>query len=402
MSRRTIVYLVSGVVFVTIVGLMLFLQFGEPVTQPDQPEKEAPIFPFATTSDQFFAQQDPATTTADTAEDDQPKPDLWQVTDDPVAGSRWVKPQQSDIEKIWYVKQRSGHVFAANPQTRNRRQLTDTTVPQVREAIIGPNGKYIIYRYLGDDQTIRTYLGSTQKQNGDIPYAVDGSFLAPDIYEITMNEDGSKLFFLQETQNGSVGTVYNLTTGKSEQIFTSDISQWRASFGQSNTVIIYTPAADDIHGYAYRINITTGERTRLTAGQGLTVLPSHASGAYLQTTQTQDSTYQTQAFTEKQSGPVFSVGTFSDKCSWEAESVFLCAVPQNNRARSITSWYQGTVNVTDQLSIFNTESNNQDELLTDEQIDRVNADVDSIDVNQPFTHLIFNNRVSGTLWGLAL
>jgi len=381
-------------------GLLLFLEFGEQATEPEYPPaQDEPIFPFATTTD-FFAESDEtdvSTTTQTNTQED--RPELWKVTDDPVAGSRWISQNNTNQDTVQFVKQENGHVYSANPNTREVKQLTDVTVPQVKEALIGSSGRRIILRYL-DENTIQTYNAKLEKteEGSDVPYTLDGSFLAPDIYEITISPDDNRVFYLQETGNRSVGVLHNLKTDKRRQILTSDVSRWRANFNQDDAVTVFTPPADDVTGYGYRIDTETGRQEKITDATGLTVKENPNGTSFLQTSQA-DRRFET---TPINTSEKFSVNTFSEKCFWESTNIVFCGVPENQTPRSVTSWYQGRTNFVDDLHLFNTETGSQDQLLSNDQINRASADMVELDINQSFTELIFTDRTSGDLWGFEL
>jgi hypothetical protein len=401
MSRSKKVTIIVMIIALVIGGLLLFLEFGEQTTEPEgPPAQDEPVFPFATTTEFFADEDDDGISTTTLTDDDEDLPALWKVSDDPVAGSRWINQSVSNQDTIRFVKQENGHLYAANPNTRNLTQLTDVTVPQVKEALIAPSGRTIVLRYLDDTNTIQTYNANLKEAESttSVPYTLEGSFLAPDIYEITMSPDGSQLFYLQETNDRSVGVLHNIETDERSQIFISEVSRWRAQFSQSGSVTIFTPPADGVTGYAYRINTETGRQKKITDATGLTVKENPDGSAYLRTSQT-DKRF---AITPINTSEEFSVNTFSEKCFWESTNIVFCGVPEDQTPRSITSWYQGQTNFVDDLYLFNTETGSRDQLLSDDQINRSSADMVELDINESFTELIFTDRTSGDLWGFEL
>jgi hypothetical protein len=137
---------------------------------------------FATTSEFFVSDDDDGIDIDDQPAEPTQQPDLWKISDGPVAGSQWVSTDNTDQDRLWFVKKANGFLFSANPQTRNVTQLTDTRIPRVREVIIGPAGQTAIYRYLDDEEVIQTYKATMSKSNdGEYPYEVSGSFLPTDI-----------------------------------------------------------------------------------------------------------------------------------------------------------------------------------------------------------------------------
>jgi hypothetical protein len=401
MSRRRKVTIIVLIIVLLIFGLFIFLEFGEQATGPSQqPEDEGPIFPFATTSDFFVSDDDDGIDIDDQPTEPKQQPGLWKISDDPVAGSRWVSTGDTDQDRLWFIKKANGFLFSANPQTRDVTQLTDTRIPQVREVIIGPAGQTAIYRYLDDEETIQTYKATFSKlSNGESSYSVSGSFLPTDIYEISMSPDGSRIFYLQETNNRSIGVLYNTATDSQQQVFNSEVSDWRASFNQPNHVTLFTPPADGITGYGYELNLNTGQKTKINEGEAL-VLSANMNGSNHLITTRNNGTYQTKPSTDTRDG--IAVSTFTDKCNWVNNNVFFCGVPNNSTPSSLNAWYQGRLQFTDNLNVFNAEENNQNELFSSDQIEKANADIIDIMVNDNFGHAAFTDKKTGDLWGYKL
>ena len=402
MSRRKKITIIALIIAVILFGLFMFLEFGEPATGPgEQPGDEDPIFPFATTSD-FFAGEDgdDGIETDDEPIEQPEQPDLWKVSDDPVAGSRWVSTEDTDQDRLWFVKKENGFLFSANPETREVTQLTDTRIPQVREVIIGPAGQTAIYRYLDDEEVVQTYKAILSKSNdGEYPYEVSGSFLPTDIYEISMSPDGSRIFYLQKVNNQSVGVLYNVTAESQQQVFNSGVGDWRADFSQPNLVTLFTPPADEITGYAYELNLQTGQKSKISDGEALSLKANMSGNNHLISTQTTDS-FQTKP--SNASSADTTVNTFAGKCSWANDNVFFCAVPDNTNPTSLTAWYQGRQKFIDNLHIFNAETTDRDQLFTADQIEKASADIVDIIVSDSFLYTAFTDKTTNDLWGYEL
>jgi hypothetical protein len=97
-----------------------------------------------------------------------------------------------------------------------------------------------------------------------------------------------------------------------------------------------------------------------------------------------------------------TVNTFVDKCSWANNNIFFCGVPQNTNPTSLTAWYQGRQQFTDDLHIFNTEESNRNQLFTTDQIEKASADIVDIMVSDSFLYAAFTDKTTGDLWGYEL
>jgi hypothetical protein len=93
MSRKKKVTIVIVTIALVVGGLLLFLEFGEKTTDSDQPGNQNPIFPFATSTGEYFSDGDEfggdGSDAGDQA-DDSLRPQLYKISDDPVAGSQFV------------------------------------------------------------------------------------------------------------------------------------------------------------------------------------------------------------------------------------------------------------------------------------------------------------------------
>jgi len=400
MKRGTKITIAVVVALLILGGILLYLELGNEMNQPPEADtQEDPIFPFATSTGEYFSDgnefggDDPAP--GDEAGDD-PRPQLYKISDDPVAGSQFVTVDGSP--RVWFIKAGSGNLYSHNPDTRSTTKQTDTTIPKIREAIIAKSGEQAIYRYITNGE-VRTYQADIDRNQSGL--SLEGSFINREVYAIDYSPDGSQLFYLVSADDGSVGILENVTNGTSKRVFSNSVLDWRLSFDQPNAVTIFTPAADDTRGYAYEISTNSGQREKIAEGSALTVLQNETGRRLIKGTQKDEGL---EIAGQNNAGDVLtdSASAVADKCFWATDTVFFCGVP-TNQFGSITDWYQGQKQFqADDLELFNTENGNRDGLFNESQINKASADIVDIKVDDGFQNAVFIDKKTGDLWGYDL
>lgn len=393
------------ILFLLAAAGLIYLEFGENISENQQePEgTESPIFPFASSSDFFNESDTNMTTTTDQTGQQEDRPNLWKISDDPVAGSRFVNDRNNN-NGVWFIKKSSGNLFIADPQSRSVNQVATSSTQQVRNAYISSDGTVIIYQFLSENGDIQTYKTDVEEvENSDSQLKVtNGSFLPSNIYDADMSIDGDKLFYLRKTVTGkTVGVDYNLETNDRSRILNSEITEWRADYDQPDVITLHSPASDGLTGYAYHLDTESGRKTRLVDGTGLTV-KTNESGNLSLITKDSGNQYTTRVLNLDSKETQLSIPTFSEKCTWQNASIFLCGVPSEKQPQSISSWYQGNISFVDNISVFNTESGDMNRLFTDEQIDKAKSDVVNIKIQKNFQDIIFKDKSTGDLWGYEM
>lgn len=398
-----LIVLIGGVVYLYIAG-------SGASTPGDGPQEDNnPIFPFSSGSDSgeedegFFSSEGSENDEDDPSSVSQ-QPNLWQITDEPVAGSQWVT-QPDDSEEIWYVRKDNGHVYSSSPDDRELNRLTNTTIPQVQEALIDPSGDYVVYRYLDDNQeTIKTYLANLQRSSDEeVSYQLEGEFLSDNIPTVVLSPEGEQLFYLDDVNDGVVGVIRSTVDNNAEIIFESDITKWRGSWNSGSEITLFTKPDVNTEGFAYTLDTDTGDRQKLAEGQGL-IASISPSGNHVLTSSEESGEYRGQVKERNNmQTTIMSPRTIADKCQWARESgVFFCGIPSNLPSDPLKSWYQGKESYTDTLTLFNPERRDQSSLFTEEEREQGPFDIVNISLDESSHYLIFENKRDQTLWGLEL
>jgi len=392
-------------IILIIVGGYLYFRGGEVAQRDGQGERQNPIFSFETGGDGFFGGE--GEEDADNEQDEDastPAPSLWRVSSEPVAGSGWVDRGAAE-EVIWHVRASNGHVYQSSPDARQPTRLTNTTIPQVREALIAPDGSYIIYRYLSDNGQIKTFRADlTPSNDAGVPFSIDGEFLSDDISAISLSPSGEEIFYLQPTRSGVVGVIYDSQTAGSEVVFTSEIRQWRVSWNTPEAITLFTAPAEEATGFSYTLDPATGRLEKLAEGKGLTTFQSPDERFLLKSSYQNGGEYRAQV--SKLTDPrtnLMSPRTLAQKCAWaESTTAFFCGVPKRFPDNPLKDWYQGRFQYDDTLVLFNPQNRDQSALFSAEELEEGPFDITRISVDETFHYLLFTNKSSGHLWGFVL
>lgn len=369
-------------------------------------KQESPIFPFENSNNSDFFSDDTSNKNTGNSSDQLQEEisSLWQISDRPVAGSQWVKTD-NEPEQIWHVRKENGHVYKTDPTDRQSVRLTNNTIPRVQEALISPQGDYIIYRYLDEDTgVIKTYLANLRdSEDNEVPYQIDGDFLPDNITTISLSPDGKEVFYLQLRNNDAFGVIYNLSEGSDRIVFQSRAKEWRSQWATTNDIVLFTKPARNSKGFAYKINSNTGELIKLTEGNGLIVNLS-PNNEYILVSSFEGGQYRGKLkTTDSQQTVLMSPQTMADKCSWSKDQgVLLCAVPNNLPRSPVKDWYQGKISFNDTLTLLNPVSRDNRVLFTYNDLDKGPFDIINTKADSSLSNLMFKDKKTQTLWGYEL
>lgn len=309
--------------------------------------------------------------------------------------------------RIRYVERASGHIYEYNPDTKETKKLTNTTIPKTEESFFVDDGKRVIMRYLGDDnQTIESYLGVLPL--GNVTDKLTGGFLPENILSITRSPDTKEVFYITKTSTGSVGNILNIVDLKERRVFESPFSEWLTYWG-ADGITLHTKASSKYPGYAYLLK-TNGGYTKIagsipgltaseTSTNSLVVLGSNSSSASGLL-----SIYNTKTKTAVQ---VPNLTTFTEKCVWASEGAFLfCAAPRTPELAPnlLDTWYKGATFTADDFYFINTIDGNAEFFADISELMKTKTELDVVQmqISQSGEYLVFIDKKTGTPWVLNL
>jgi hypothetical protein len=312
---------------------------------------------------------------------------------------------------VRYIEKATGHIFEVEMFSPKNERISNTTIPLVYNAVWGNNASSLIARYLDDDDvTVSTYSISlknisttTTAVSSTTENTIAGLAFPGGISDVSVS--GTSVFYLVQSTNASQGFVSNFDGSKKKLIWNSEIKELNSQFVNDKTVALNTKPYQNIPGFLYFVDTTTGGVKRILGNiPGLSTLSDNlgASVLYLE----QGSTVKFLLFDVKsKTKKEISPRTFPEKCvfSKKDSSIVYCAVPKiliDNT--TLTSWYQGKISLSDDIWKYNLKDGTSNILGSLSEEAGGNIDVTTPLLSQSEQYLVFINKIDNSLWSLDL
>lgn len=314
---------------------------------------------------------------------------------------------------VRFVEKGNGNIYDSPVDTLKEKRLTNTTIPRIAEAFFVQNGSEVLLRYLrNDNQTIETYLGILPKETwgvGAAPGTLTGTFLDPNILDVSVSPDTQQVFFLGQLAAGVTGISGNPDGSNQKQIFDSPFTGWLSTWPNANSIFLTAKASGYAPGYLFKINpsakVATPEKI-LGPIIALNTLPSPKGDIILFSRNT-PSGPQLALFLST-TGVVRDLGihTLAEKCSWDKLGLTLyCGVPIYFPENTVMpdDWYQGKLLLRDTVVKIDTQETTLPVTVADPNVDSgENIDMINLRVSNDGSYLYFINKRDDTLWQLRL
>jgi hypothetical protein len=323
-------------------------------------------------------------------EDTRPLP----VIETPSSTTKITTPKFEIVPAIRYVEKATGHIYEMFLDTKVEGKVSNSTIPNIYEAMFDGKAQSVIYRYLSaDNKTITTFMATLGQAKGE--------FLPDNITDVAVSPDKTKFFYLTKTLTGSTGTTKIFGDTKATRIFTSSFSEWLPQWVTNTKIFLTTKPAASVEGSTYSMNTTNGTLTKIFGGiKGLATLANNDGSLILYS----------EATILGPSLKVFSVASHGsldlgvyglpEKCVWASDnSSVYCALPNEIAGNQYPDiWYQGLVSFTDHFVRINMNTLESTPIATSETpIDATHLFLDKGESN-----LFFINKRDATLWALDL
>jgi hypothetical protein len=320
---------------------------------------------------------------------------LTKVWADPQAGASFVSRATSS-PKLRFVDSATGHIYDAE-QGKEPEKISNVTIPQIKEALWGRDGKNLVLRYLKEDSSVQSF--SATVSTSSISTAISGTFLPANIKAIGVSDN--KVLYVNP---GKVsGNIYlaDISGKRRSEVFNSSFSDWAVSFENQKNAFIYTKPSGLSTGSGFILDLTRSTATKISAeGYGLegTISPSgnHVFLSYTDGSIIKSSVYSLVKKTYVDIGP----GTLASKCAWSQvdSSAIYCAIPKNpNPGTYPDDWYKGLVSFTDSIWKIDVETGEM-ELLLDPVLEGQLFDVSDLVVGPQDKELAITNKKDLSLW----
>jgi len=341
------------------------------------------------------------------------------ITRGPVVGSiPFVRKRSDAISEpfVRYTLHNSGTLYETPlGRTTAPTQLSERTILRIGESTWSPTGGSTFLRYTNQDlDTVFTFLGRLIEPDTasgttatDLP-EFDGAPIDGTVYSGTFSPDGNSLFYITESETGSVGVVRDVAMDTERVIWSSPLRGLTAQWGAPDTIVVYTHATDVAEGAVWFVDPADGSERLVVSGErGLSAL-LNPTGEYLLYSfrESENDVYTLRVVELATQNLVFlPLPTVAEKCVWgrvETEYVY-CATPRTmGQTNFIDSWYRGTLRSDDNVWRFNANTGNAKRLLDPNEALLIPMDLVELAIDPTDTYLTFQVRNTGALYALEL
>ena len=308
-------------------------------------------------------------------------------------------------------------MYEAYTDTTATNRISNTTIPKVAEAFFTTKDS-VLMRYLNTNgELIETVFGSlstsTPSTSTSTPSTeelfseLQTTFLFPNIQQLAVSPNKSKIFYTTEFNTGAAGILANPNGTSKTNAFESPIKEWLVEWSTTTVVTLTTKASAQTPGHLYFLNPNTGAQQQILRGDKNFTTRTNSNASFVLYSKAISGRIPTLHIYDvktSSSTPITSISTLPEKCVWgkkDAQTVY-CAVPTNPPQGEYPDvWYQGIVSFSDKLWKINTTTGESQLLvdlkeITDRDIDAFNL---SLDPNETF--VLFKNKTDLTLWSFT-
>lgn len=270
------------------------------------------------------------------------------------------------------------------------------------DGVLGKGTRTAMMEVCEEQQTI---LAENEFNKKETTHTISGFFLAQNIESVAVDPQGKYFFYLEHTQEGSLGILRDLTTDSTQTIFSSPFGEWKARWESPNLINLNTKASYLSDGFEYQLATDTGKLSKgIAERKALLTLPNH-DGSKTLIFSVNNEIHTSIYDHEKKQEEILSFQTFIEKCLWAHDNIRLfCAVPENFSYRNEypDTWYQGLELYSDSLWEINTETGEETRLSDLPAEYGQNLDIHTLMSDPKDRYLFFKDKGSETLWSYRL
>jgi len=338
------------------------------------------------------------------------KPKIRKIYEGPVAGITAIEKTRTDevdstistlFPAVRSVNRISGYVVDIFPDTEEILTVSSRTIPKIHEALFGPEGSSIVFRYLSDDLETAESFAFSFVPGASIENALKGSFLPENLISITVDDQNGKLFYLQDFDGSASGSTSDPDGSNKKSIFSHPFSEWNTDFVSPTKILFTSKPSGFTPGYSYILNTQNNVFEKLVGGiNGLTVLPNKTGDRFLfgeGNTKDMKISWRDSVTTTTQGT---TLSTLPEKCAWSSnKDIVYCGVPVNPGAGAFPDvWYQGQTSFIDSIEKYNLSTGTKEIIgFPDEKVDLINPVI-----SKDESYLYFINKRDGSVWVVEL
>lgn len=331
---------------------------------------------------------------------------LTQLTKNAVSGAAYY-----GTTTTLYMERVTGHIYKINLDGTNNTRLSNATVPKSFEALWSYKSDKMAVRYFEDPAPgsvklkVKTFLasiGQLLKATSTSEAELKGLALPATVSEIAASPAEDKIFYLNQTDNGTTeGVVADFSNKNQKKIFELPFGEFNVSWPTKDSIALLAKPSAEVEGYLYFLNPRTGVLSRILGGtKGLTAVVSPDGEKIVFSGIGQNGTEAKIYSAKNKTVSNLGFATLADKCVWgkKNKNMVYCAVPARiSGSNQPDDWYQGITSFDDGVWSKNVSTGESKNLLN-----RFGADIMNIFTSDDENYLIFTDKNDGTLWSLKL
>jgi Tol biopolymer transport system component len=333
---------------------------------------------------------------------------LRKITSEPISGAGFVNLSTTTVA-IRFVDKATGHIYEFSLQNPSPKRISNTTIPQIEEVYWSKKSNELVGRFIKDGIVNTLYMKlvstTTTTFDSEDQLGIESTFLPSNIEAFTLSPDSKKIFYILPDNSGASGYLADADGTGADRIWTSPLKHWLISWPSDPQIILQTPPSSGSEGFLFSLNPKNGNMEKIIGNKTALSAKFAPNGNLFTYSEKTDDGIILSLHGIKEG---FDIGagtrTFADKCTWSNDSAaYYCASPKNNVPNDAPdSWYQGRVQFNDrvlQISVADGSVNviADPETLFGEQVDAVD-----LQVSPDNSHLIFTNKIDGSLWMLTI
>ncbi len=305
-----------------------------------------------------------------------------------------VTPKFEIVPSIRYVERATGHISQMYLDTKTVGQISNSTIPNIYEAIFDDKASSVIYRYLEiNGKIITSFLATLGSDKGE--------FLPSNIIDVSLSPDRTKFFYITKIFSGVIGTTRSFKDNKKIQVFSSSITEWLSQWVTDQKIYLTTKASSSTEGNLFSLNTTNGVLTKVFGGVlGLTTLTNNDGSLVLYSSSTSGGPKLGIFDIKNHTTKDLNLYGLPEKCLWLNINIY-CAIPNNASGNGYPDiWYQGLASFNDRFVKINSNTNEVTNIADSES--ETPIDGTHLFLTNKEDQLFFINKKDSTLWSLDL
>lgn len=304
-----------------------------------------------------------------------------------------IKDSFEQVSSIRFVERMNGHIYKMFLDTKTKEKISNSTIPSIYESFFDRTANTVIYRYLGVNNVISSFIATLGETKGD--------FLPQDISDISISRDGNKFFYLVENSNGVVGTVGVFGSGSKEVVFNSPLTEWLSQWDNKGRIFLTTKPSYGSEGSMFFLDTSRKTISKLFGGiAGLTTIINGKGTHVLYSTSSDTGPQLSVIDLSKHLVKDLNAYGLPEKCVWGGDGITVyCAVPNTINGNQYPDlWYQGLESFNDYFIKINIETGDKTTIAN--SIDETRVDATYLFLDKTESTLFFTNKKDSTLWSL--